>query len=95
MHDHWRVEFHRDITGNPEKRVRSLSTQFRLRHVVTGCLLRSHSVPLPAWGFKQNEVVCEKKGDKESPFNLWNVENHWNDACKVLKDCDGLGLRAD
>ncbi|KAJ1563424.1 Protein O-mannosyltransferase 2, partial [Nowakowskiella sp. JEL0078] len=50
-----------------------------LRHVTSGCLLRSHAVTLPEWGFKQAEVVCQKKGDPTSSNNWWNIEQHWND----------------
>jgi len=73
--DHWKIE----ISGGSAKRIRSLSTQFRLRHVRQNCLLRSHSVSLPQWGFKQAEVVCQKKAEKWSKNNIWNIELHVND----------------
>lgn len=60
------------------KRVRSLTTQLRFRHVLSGCLLRSHNVILPQWAFKQSEVVCQKEPDEYSHFNMWNVEKHVN-----------------
>ena len=41
------------------KRLRTLRSHFRLRHVMTGCYLFSHKVKLPEWGFEQQEVgVC-------------------------------------
>jgi len=63
--------------------VRALLTRFRLRHVNTGCLLRSHNVNLPQWGFKQSEVACDK--NKKSDYqdnNIWNIERHWNELSK-------------
>lgn len=37
-------------------RLRTLRSQFRLRHAMTGCYLFSHKVKLPDWGFEQQEV---------------------------------------
>jgi dolichyl-phosphate-mannose--protein O-mannosyl transferase len=37
-------------------RLRTLRSEFRLRHVLTGCYLFSHKVKLPEWGFDQQEV---------------------------------------
>jgi len=64
--------------------VRALLTRFRLRHVNSGCLLRSHNVNLPQWGFKQAEVACDKdkKADNQAN-NMWNIERHWNDLSKL------------
>ncbi|TPX33342.1 dolichyl-phosphate-mannose---protein mannosyltransferase [Synchytrium microbalum] len=76
--DHWKVEIVTDVLVPETKRVRSLTTQMRFRHVMTGCLLRSHNVILPQWGFKQAEVLCQKEGEDLSPFNIWNVEKHIN-----------------
>lgn len=59
--------------------IRALTTRFRLKHVATGCYLRSEATTLPQWGFKQSEVTCQKKTDPMSAYNMWNVENHWND----------------
>ena len=51
-----------------------------MRHLVLGCLLTTHQKILPAWGFSQQEVFCEKPtGDPVTRSNLWNVEAHWND----------------
>ncbi|KAI9017818.1 Dolichyl-phosphate-mannose-protein mannosyltransferase-domain-containing protein [Gaertneriomyces semiglobifer] len=80
VNDHWRVEKVDDISGAGTTTIRSLTTRFRLRHVHSGCLLRSHAVNLPEWGFKQAEVLCQKKGDPNSSNNMWNIEQHWNDA---------------
>jgi dolichyl-phosphate-mannose-protein mannosyltransferase len=77
--DVWRVEVVKASWGSSTNRIRSLSTQFRLRHYTLGCLLRSHSVNLPQWGFKQAEVVCQTKPDNSSFNNMWNIELHVND----------------
>ncbi|KAJ3034984.1 Protein O-mannosyltransferase 2 [Rhizophlyctis rosea] len=76
--DLWKVEKVDDTVDSKGKEIRALTTRLRLKHIVTGCYLRSHSVSLPQWGFKQNEVVCEKKGDLKSRNNMWNVEQHFN-----------------
>ncbi|KAJ3099454.1 Protein O-mannosyltransferase 2 [Phlyctochytrium planicorne] len=77
--DHWRVEIVDDLHERNAELVKSLTTRFRLRHVMTGCLLRSPGTTLPQWGFKQAEVSCAPKGDNSSINNIWNVEQHWND----------------
>jgi dolichyl-phosphate-mannose-protein mannosyltransferase len=80
--DIWRVEIIPGTWGSSPNRIRSLSTKFRLRHYTLGCLLRSHSVNLPQWGFKQAEVVCQKvRPDNSSSNNMWNVELHVNQQC--------------
>ncbi|KAJ3119046.1 Protein O-mannosyltransferase 2 [Phlyctochytrium bullatum] len=76
--DHWRVEIVNDLKGTTDH-IKSLTTRFRLRHVVTGCLLRSGGATLPQWGFKQAEVSCQVNGQNDSSHNIWNVEQHWND----------------
>lgn len=59
-------------------RIRSLTTKFRLIHVNLKCSLRADGANLPEWGFKQGEVVCEKKASNTTS-NLWNVEFHKNE----------------
>ncbi|KAG5458504.1 MAG: MIR motif-containing protein, partial [Olpidium bornovanus] len=85
--DYWRVEIVDDIYDGRVETVRSLTTRIRLRHVPQGCLLRSHGVNLPQWGFKQAEVVCDKKNDLSSLNNMWNVEQHWNEMRTKLGFC--------
>ncbi|SNX87938.1 related to dolichyl-phosphate-mannose-protein mannosyltransferase [Melanopsichium pennsylvanicum] len=55
-------------------RVRSLRTNFRLRHTLTGCYLFSHKVTLPDWGFGQQEVTCNK--NPTMPNSIWYVETN-------------------
>ncbi|KAH6582560.1 hypothetical protein BASA61_008459 [Batrachochytrium salamandrivorans] len=77
--DLWTVEKVDDWTvGKEVKRIISLTTRFRLRHVPSGCLLRADGVSLPQWGFKQVEVVCQKKPVNNSNANIWNIELHVN-----------------
>ena len=44
-----------------------------------GCLLRADGVSLPQWGFKQTEVICQKKPDPDSTSNMWNIEQHFHE----------------
>lgn len=76
--DYWRVEVVLDAhpNGRKERHLRSLSTQFRLKHVATGCYLRSRNLHLPEWGFKQGEVSCSRLGHAPASRDyLWNVES--------------------
>ncbi|KAI9355729.1 Dolichyl-phosphate-mannose-protein mannosyltransferase-domain-containing protein [Zopfochytrium polystomum] len=79
VNDYWRIEVIDDLHGDKTGQIKSLTTRFNLRHVFTGCLLRSTGVTLPEWGFKQIEVVCQKNGDPKDPANIWNVEQHRNE----------------
>ncbi|KAG6375220.1 glycosyltransferase family 39 protein [Boletus reticuloceps] len=54
------------------KRVKTLRTHFRLRHLNTGCYLFSHKVKLPEWGYEQQEVTCNKNAVRVN--SLWYVE---------------------
>ena len=83
--DIWVVETVEDNysgEGKEHKYVRSLFTQMRLRHLVTGCYLRASGKSYPEWGFKHGEVSCKPKLSvkdlgKRKEF-LWNVESHVN-----------------
>jgi len=76
--DEWVVEIVKGTRKDKEssKRLRTLTTQFRLRHPYQGCYLYSHKVKLPEWGFEQQEVTCNKNA--VMPNSLWFVEttNH-------------------
>jgi dolichyl-phosphate-mannose-protein mannosyltransferase len=77
--DHWKIEIVDDMyTKGEPGRIHALTTRFRLRHVLYGCLLRGHRTSLPPWGFKQGEVVCSYKDDPNSAANIWNIEWHRN-----------------
>jgi dolichyl-phosphate-mannose-protein mannosyltransferase len=79
--DHWMVEIVDDLVlGKKERvsKVRSLTTKLRFRHVQLGCYLRASNEILPAWGFKQIEVSCDKENNVGDSKTWWNVESHWN-----------------
>ncbi|KAI8829752.1 MIR motif-containing protein [Chytridium lagenaria] len=79
VNDHWKVEIVDDLYDKAPEHVKALTSRFRLRHVVTGCLLRSGGATLPQWGFKQAEVSCQVNGKNNSDHNIWNVEQHVNE----------------
>jgi dolichyl-phosphate-mannose-protein mannosyltransferase len=84
LNDHWIVEIVDDVAlGKKVSTIRSLTTRFRLRHMQSKCLLRSHDVHLPEWGFKQAEVTCDKR-QREDDNSLWNIEQHWNEKRMFL-----------
>ncbi|KAH7078332.1 Dolichyl-phosphate-mannose-protein mannosyltransferase-domain-containing protein [Paraphoma chrysanthemicola] len=57
-----------------KKRVRTIQTKFRLVHLMTGCVLFSHKVKLPDWGFEQQEVTCARGGTL--PNSIWYIEGN-------------------
>jgi dolichyl-phosphate-mannose-protein mannosyltransferase len=75
MNDDWFVEIEKGSKRDPESglRVRTLGTQFRLRHAITGCYLFSHKVKLPTWAYEQQEVTCNKNAAR--PNSLWAIES--------------------
>ncbi|KAG6331057.1 hypothetical protein ID866_8031 [Astraeus odoratus] len=74
LNDDWIVEIEKGDSSDREssKRVRSLRTYFKLRHLMTGCYLFSHTVKLPEWAYDQQEVTCNKQAVKAN--TLWYVE---------------------
>ncbi|KAG1740311.1 glycosyltransferase family 39 protein [Suillus lakei] len=74
INDDWIVEIEKGDSSDKEsrKRLRTLRTHFKLRHLNTGCYLFSHKVKLPEWGFDQQEVTCNKNAVKAN--SLWYVE---------------------
>jgi dolichyl-phosphate-mannose-protein mannosyltransferase len=82
--DHWVVEVVDDIKqGSKEKvkRIHTLTTRLRFRHLNLGCYLRAANSVLPQWGFKQIEVSCDLNNNPKDLHTYWNVESHWNDRC--------------
>jgi dolichyl-phosphate-mannose-protein mannosyltransferase len=78
--DLWQVEIVSDPNPDKARQLRSLSTNFRLKHNHTGCYLKSRNIHLPEWGFKQGEVSCER--NLKNPVNreiLWNIESQVNE----------------
>lgn len=79
--DHWIIQKDSDLIDPNAKTIRSLTTRFFLVHKNLNCLLRADGTNLPEWGFKQGEVVCQKKADYQSTSNMWNIESHVNPQC--------------
>ncbi|KAJ1945909.1 Protein O-mannosyltransferase 2 [Kickxella alabastrina] len=80
----WRVEVVREDSTQTDGQLNAITTQFRLRHVATGCLLSAASTKLPEWGFRQTEVACTRSaGDKETSV-LWIVERHINNRLPAV-----------
>jgi dolichyl-phosphate-mannose-protein mannosyltransferase len=76
MNDDWVVEIEKgskrdSVSG---RRVRTLGTQLRLKHALTGCYLFSHKVKLPTWAYEQQEVTCNKNAVKAN--SLWVIESN-------------------
>ncbi|KAM0786715.1 hypothetical protein ACM66B_002157 [Microbotryomycetes sp. NB124-2] len=81
--DHFQIEVDRietDVKSSSDslKRIQTLRTRFRLRHVLTGCYLFSHKVKLPDWGFEQQEVTCNKNPSRENA--IWYIETNTHKA---------------
>ncbi|KAK4685410.1 hypothetical protein P7C73_g4741, partial [Tremellales sp. Uapishka_1] len=68
----WKTRGGRDRSAR--HRLKTLRSQFRLRHAMTGCYLFSHKVKLPEWGFEQQEVTCNKNPTYEN--SLWFIETN-------------------
>ncbi|KAF1814530.1 protein mannosyltransferase 1 [Eremomyces bilateralis CBS 781.70] len=74
--DLFRFEIVKSMSDGEEakKRIRTIQTKFRLVHVMTGCVLFSHKVKLPDWGFEQQEVTCARGGTL--PNSIWYIESN-------------------
>lgn len=74
INDDWVVVIDKGDNSDREsgKRLKTLRTHFRLRHLNTGCYLFSHKVKLPEWGYEQQEVTCNKNAVRAN--SLWYVE---------------------
>ena len=82
--DLWVVEIVNDLSGDDTKLLRSLSTQFRLRHRELGCYLKARNKALPEWGFRQGEVTCDRSGGTAKNL-LWNIESNAHEKRKLTK----------
>ena len=74
--DMFKVEIIKSMSDGAEakQRLRTIQTKFKLVHVMTGCVLFSHKVKLPDWGFEQQEVTCARGGTL--PNSVWYVESN-------------------
>ena len=76
--DLFRVEIIKSMSDGEaaKERLRTIQTKFKLVHVMSGCVLFSHKVKLPDWGFEQQEVTCAKGGTL--PNSIWYVEQNFH-----------------
>ncbi|KAJ5110822.1 hypothetical protein N7532_001357 [Penicillium argentinense] len=74
--DLFKVEIIKDLSESEEAktRLRTIQTKFKLVHIMTGCVLFSHKVKLPEWGWEQQEVTCARGGTL--PNSVWYVESN-------------------
>ncbi|KEQ72514.1 dolichyl-phosphate-mannose-protein mannosyltransferase 1 [Aureobasidium namibiae CBS 147.97] len=72
-----------------KNRVRTIETKFKLVHIMTGCVLFSHKVKLPDWGFEQQEVTCAKGGTL--PNSIWYIES--NEHPQLKEDAEKVNYR--
>ncbi|KAJ5114694.1 hypothetical protein NUU61_000453 [Penicillium alfredii] len=89
--DLFRVEIVKHMSEGEEakKRVRTIQTRFRLVHIMTGCVLFSHKVKLPDWGWEQQEVTCAKQGTL--PNSIWYIETNLHPT--LPKDAERVNYR--
>lgn len=76
--DNWVVEVMEQNGDEDKLRLHPLTTSFRLRSEVLGCYLAVTGNSLPAWGFRQGEVVCLHDPFKKDKRAWWNIENNEN-----------------
>lgn len=74
--DMFKIEIVKSLSDGEmaKKRLRTIQTKFKLVHIMTGCVLFSHQVKLPDWGFEQQEVTCAKGGTL--PNSIWFIEEN-------------------
>lgn len=77
--DHWVIEVMEQLSDEDKEVIHPLTTTFRIKSPVLGCYLGVTGKSLPAWGFRQGEVVCYKNSFKKDKRTWWNVENNKND----------------
>ncbi|KAK5955149.1 Dolichyl-phosphate-mannose--protein mannosyltransferase 1 [Knufia fluminis] len=76
--DYFRVEIIKQMSDGEvaKQRLRTIQTKFKLVHQMSGCVLFSHKVKLPDWGFEQQEVTCAKGGTL--PNSVWYIEQNYH-----------------
>ena len=74
--DLFRVEIVKSMSDGAvaKSRLRTIESKFKLVHLMTGCVLFSHKVKLPDWGYEQQEVTCAKGGTL--PNSVWYIESN-------------------
>ncbi|RMZ87162.1 hypothetical protein DV736_g5616, partial [Chaetothyriales sp. CBS 134916] len=76
--DLFRIEIVKSLSEGDvaKERLRTIQTKFKLVHIMSGCVLFSHKVKLPEWGFDQQEVTCAKGGTL--PNSVWYIEQNYH-----------------
>lgn len=89
--DLFRVEIIKSMSdgADAKSRLRTIQTKFKLVHLMTGCVLFSHKVKLPDWGFEQQEVTCARGGTL--PNSVWYVESNIHPQLK--EDAEKVNYR--
>lgn len=89
--DLFRVEIIRSMSDGAvaKQRLRTIETKFKLVHVMSGCVLFSHKVKLPDWGYEQQEVTCARGGTL--PNSVWYVES--NEHPMLGEDAEKVNYR--
>jgi dolichyl-phosphate-mannose-protein mannosyltransferase len=88
--DLFRVEIVKPMSdGKGKDYLRTIETKFKLVHPMTGCVLFSHKVKLPEWGFEQQEVTCAKGGTL--PNSIWYIES--NEHPMIGDDAERVNYR--
>jgi dolichyl-phosphate-mannose-protein mannosyltransferase len=73
--DYFRIEIVKSMSdGKGKESLRTIESKFKLVHIMSGCVLFSHKVKLPDWGFEQQEVTCAKGGTL--PNSVWYIEGN-------------------
>ncbi|KAF2400471.1 dolichyl-phosphate-mannose-protein mannosyltransferas-like protein 1 [Trichodelitschia bisporula] len=74
--DYFRVEIIKSMSdgAKAKEHLRTIETKFKLVHIMSGCVLFSHKVKLPDWGFEQQEVTCAKGATL--PNSVWYIESN-------------------
>lgn len=78
--DFFRIDIIKSMSDGAlaKDRLRTIQSKFRLVHVMTGCVLFSHKVKLPDWGFEQQEVTCASGATL--PNSIWYIESNEHPA---------------
>lgn len=77
--DNWVVEImDQQDKSEDHRKLHPLTSSFRLRLPELGCYLAVSGAHLPAWGWRQGEVVCQKDPFKKDKRTWWNLEENVN-----------------
>jgi dolichyl-phosphate-mannose-protein mannosyltransferase len=88
--DFFRVEIVKSMSdGKGKEYLRTIESKFKLVHIMSGCVLFSHKVKLPDWGFEQQEVTCAKGGTL--PNSVWYIEG--NEHPKIGLDAEVVNYK--